>query len=151
MASLLGGLSLSSAHAPRACPRHDSGARQCPLTQILTYGLLTLPWSWVFLVTWTSLMASVTGPHPHLAMPTWASDPPHLCGLVWLSQLLAGCHQTCPAHSLWVLLCSLGRALPLPTWLHTLPSVLEVLIPGSWWFFNFHCLPPKGLELMLWC
>lgn len=128
------------------------------LTQILTHGLLILPWSRVFLMTWTCLMATVAdlttmaGTYPDLAVPTWlpdlASDPSHLCDLVRLSQLLAGCHQTYPTHLLWVLHCLLGMVLP--ALLHTLPSVIEVLIPGSWCFFNFHCLPSKSFELILW-
>lgn len=68
----------------------------------------------------------------------------YLCALVWLSQLLADCHHTYPAHLLWS-----GRC-PLPSLLRTLTSVLEMLLPGSCGFFNFQCLPSKSPVLILW-
>lgn len=105
-------LSLISARAPRACPSHDSCARQCPLwprswplgcSHCLALGSS----SWPGLASWP-----LWPPHPDLAMPPWASDPSlwpcvAVSAFGWLSPDL-------PNSSSLVLHCMLARALPLP-------------------------------------
>lgn len=148
-------LSLSSVHAPMACPSHSCYAGQWPVWPgsspvdcTCWLGLRSSSWPglalWSLWLTWLPSLALI------LTWPCWPGS------LTWPQTLLISValsgwlNQTYQTHLLWVLHRLLVRALPLPALLHILPSVMELLIPGSWWFFSFHCLPSKSLELVLW-